>query len=183
MQLKGRHYARRDKPRKEVKQWAKPPPGWVKLNVDGSWVEEGLKGGTGMILRDEEGSILVAACRHLGMCASPLEAETQAGLDGVERLLEWMDKLVILESDCQELVSMLNDADINRSPVAGLVNVLKEWCVEKKVRCVRHVSRDLNSVSHILARIGCTTECTRVWIRDGPDLIRDACKQDNTPLP
>jgi hypothetical protein len=122
-----------------------------------------------MILRDEEVSILAAACRHLRICASPLEAEAQECLDGLARLLKWTDKSVILESDGQELVSMLKDAAINRSPVAGLVNVLKRWCEEKKVGCVQHVNRDLNLVSHILARIGCTLECTKVWIREGPN--------------
>jgi hypothetical protein len=36
------------------KRWSKPPPGWTKLNVDGSWEEKELRGGTG--LRDEEGN-------------------------------------------------------------------------------------------------------------------------------
>ncbi|KAM0918318.1 hypothetical protein ACQ4PT_008892 [Festuca glaucescens] len=92
MQPKGKKHVRREKPSKEVKKWSKPPLGWVKLNVDGSWIEEGHKGGTGMILRDEEGSILAAACRHLRICASPLEAEAQACLDGLAQLLEWTDK-------------------------------------------------------------------------------------------
>ena len=34
-------------------RWLKPSPGWVKLNVDGSWKEEDGTGGAGMIVRDQ----------------------------------------------------------------------------------------------------------------------------------
>jgi ribonuclease HI len=173
----------KQKARQELKRWSKPPPGWVKLNVDGSWVEEGHKGGTGLILRDEEGSILAAASRHLKTCASPLEAETQACIDGLSRLSEWTNKMVILETDCQELVAMINDVATNRIPVAALVNSTKRLCQERNVGRVQFVSRDLNTVSHTLARLGCTSEIIHTWIREGPDVIKDACIQDQTPLP
>lgn len=37
---------------------SKPPTGWPKLNVDGSWREGDGIGGTGMVLRDEEDMII-----------------------------------------------------------------------------------------------------------------------------
>jgi hypothetical protein len=45
-----------------VKPWLKPPEGWVKLTVDGSFkVEDGLTC-TGMVLRDADGNIISSAC-------------------------------------------------------------------------------------------------------------------------
>ena len=47
------------------KKWAKPSPGWVKLNCDGSFKIEDGTAGAGMILRDEEGQIIISSCRQL----------------------------------------------------------------------------------------------------------------------
>lgn len=35
--------------------WEKPPAGWAKLNVDGSYVHGENTGGAGMVLRDDTG--------------------------------------------------------------------------------------------------------------------------------
>uniref|UniRef100_A0ACD5ZRC5 Uncharacterized protein n=1 Tax=Avena sativa TaxID=4498 RepID=A0ACD5ZRC5_AVESA len=163
---------------REPKWWSKPPPGWTKLNVDGSWKEEEQSGGTGMVLRDEEGNIIFAACRHLWTCASPLEAEVLACVEGLSSALEWTDKPIILESDCLQLTTMINGAEINRSPIAAQVNKVKRLC-QGGIEClVNHISREVNNISHSLARVGCTDQCTKVWIGHGPDFISDACKQD-----
>jgi ribonuclease HI len=167
----------------EMKRWSKPPPGWTKLNVDGSWKEEELYGGTGMILRDEEGGIIVAACRHLGACASPLEAEARACIEGLALALERTDRPILCESDCQELTSMVNEAGVNRSSIAALVNEIKRLCNGTRMCQVRHINRERNVVSRSLARFGCFLKCTNVWTRSGPEFIRDACNQDQTLLP
>jgi hypothetical protein len=41
------------------------------------------KGGTGMILRDDDGNILFTACGFLQSCDSPLEAELYACREGL----------------------------------------------------------------------------------------------------
>ena len=38
-----------------VKYWTKPPDGWVKLTIDGSYKVEDGTAGTGMLLRDANG--------------------------------------------------------------------------------------------------------------------------------
>jgi hypothetical protein len=55
--------------------WEKPRTGTVKLNVDGSFMEQAGGAGAGMILRDAEGRIVFSACRTLHHCGSGSEAE------------------------------------------------------------------------------------------------------------
>ena len=43
--------------------WTKPDMGRVKLNTDASLAGE--EAGSGMILRDHEGSIIFTSCRHI----------------------------------------------------------------------------------------------------------------------
>jgi hypothetical protein len=56
--------------------WTKPPMGWVKLSIDGSFSNHSA--GVGMVLRDAEGLPIFTACNHLDDCQTPLEAELRA---------------------------------------------------------------------------------------------------------
>jgi ribonuclease HI len=98
--------------------WSKPLGGWVKLNVDGAWTAKGRSGGTGMVLRNDEGGIIFMASSYLQECDIPLEP--QACNEGLALSLELSDRPVVLESDCLEAVSMINDPSRNRSHVASL---------------------------------------------------------------
>jgi ribonuclease HI len=181
LQPKGRKKDVAGNKQKATKRWSKPPPGWTKLNVDGSW-EEGERRG-GFVLRDEEGGIIFAVCRHLSSCDGPLEAEIMAFTEGLALALERTDCPIIIENDCQEATAMINDASVNRSPVAALINEAKYLCKLGRECQVRHISRELNSVSHILARWGCTRQCTQVWPHSGLDFIMRACNQDLSSVP
>jgi ribonuclease HI len=135
--------------------WLKPPQGWAKLNVDGAWATADHTGGTGIVLRDEEGNITVTRCRFLQNCGSPLEAEVTACIDGLALALERTTKPIIMESDCLEAVSMINNESTNRSEVAALIDAAKNLCKSGRVVQINHISRDLNGVSHTLAKLGC----------------------------
>uniref|UniRef100_A0A8R7P1A2 RNase H type-1 domain-containing protein n=1 Tax=Triticum urartu TaxID=4572 RepID=A0A8R7P1A2_TRIUA len=62
--------------------WVQPKPGWVKLNSDGSWGQDG-DAGAGMILRNEHGEVIFSACKHLHICRDALEAELCACMEGL----------------------------------------------------------------------------------------------------
>jgi hypothetical protein len=59
---------------KQPQIWIMRGRGKVKLNVDGSLCASDGTGRTGMILRDENRSIVVFACSFLSSCGSPLHA-------------------------------------------------------------------------------------------------------------
>jgi ribonuclease HI len=164
------------------KRWSKPPPGWTKLNVDGAWEEKEMRGGTGMILRDEEGNTIVTACKHLKSCASPLEAEALAVVEGLKIAVTRTDRPIMLESDCLELISMMKEVGVNRSSLATTINEAKRLWSEAIGCNISHISREVNEVSHTLARLGCKSLCTNIWDRSGLDIISSACNQDKLPL-
>jgi hypothetical protein len=70
------------------KIWSKPPDGWVKLTVDGSFkLDEGTSG-RGMVLRGVDGNIVVFACRFLSPCVEAVEVELWACKEDLELALE-----------------------------------------------------------------------------------------------
>jgi ribonuclease HI len=160
------------------KKWTKPPPGWMKLNVDGAWEILENRGGVGMILRDEKGHIIVTTCSNMEMCVSPLEAEAIACNQGIALALQHTNLPFLVESDCLVLTSMVQEEGVNRSSVAAIVNDIKKLCRQSRVVQVKHVSRHMNEVSHLLAKLGCKSRQNLVWNHSGPDVIVQACNQD-----
>ena len=49
------------KEKSPINPWKKPPPGWVKLMIDGSFCKEDGSAGTGVVLRDESGNVIFSA--------------------------------------------------------------------------------------------------------------------------
>ena len=74
--------------RKKKSKWTAPNQGQAKLNVDGSYAQDG-SAGTGMVLRDSMGTVIFPACRQLFHCADALEAELAALEEGINLALHW----------------------------------------------------------------------------------------------
>jgi hypothetical protein len=63
-----------------------------------------------------------------------------------------------------------------------LVNEVKNLCKTWRDYQVRHVNREMNGISHTLAKFGYTSQRTKVWFNHG-DIIRMACIKDDTLMP
>ena len=63
-------------------KWEPPPTGWIKLNVDGSFVQQLGGAGVGVIARDNKGHIILSAWRVIFECQDAAEAEAWACLEG-----------------------------------------------------------------------------------------------------
>lgn len=142
-----------DKPR-PPEGWAKPPNGWCKLNVDGAFFEADGTGGAGMVLRNQQGQVIFASCRYLTRCTCALEAELAACMEGVSLALEWSTAPFILETDCSTAADMISRAEVNRSPMASIVEETKRILGLGRDHRIVHVRREVNQVSHQLAHIG-----------------------------
>ncbi|KAM0891113.1 hypothetical protein ACQ4PT_026619 [Festuca glaucescens] len=94
------------RPDVRTERWSTPPMGCLKLNVDGAYVAQTGDAGVGIILRNNEGAVRIAACRSLKFCSSALDAELQACLMGVRLALDHSNEDLLVETDSLELVCM-----------------------------------------------------------------------------
>ncbi|KAM1498581.1 hypothetical protein ACFX10_021399 [Malus domestica] len=87
-------------------QWSPPCVGFIKINVDASWLRSGAPGFVGVVARDDEGRFM-AAIRRRVTASSVAVAEALAVLHGCElgRSMGW--NFVIVESDSQESISCI----------------------------------------------------------------------------
>lgn len=164
-------------PAKQPELWKTPPPDWVKLNVDGSWQEENASGGAGMVLRDHAGDIIFASCRYIQRCASALEAEIAALLEGVALAMERSSEHLLVETDCAAAAQMIKAQAPDRSQLAPMVNDIKRLLSSRPHEIII-IRRDQNRASHALAHMGRTLTKTAVWLRCAPDEIAAICHSD-----
>jgi ribonuclease HI len=177
------HYS--DKKEKQIsptadplKKWCKPQPGTIKLNVDGSFNATLRNGGCGIVLRDDRGAIIFSACKHLDRCADPLEAELSACREGILKVQQADARPCIIEMDSAEAVTMIQEKRLNRSHVTFIVEEIKRLLQVRPSMELVAISRDLNSVSHLLANIGRSQIRSMFWRGSGPENVVALCHED-----
>lgn len=80
-------------------RWTPPEMGWTKINADGDTaVQQGLAG-TGVIVRDDQGSVLAGRLTKYESIRDPLVIETSACRDALALALEKGFLKVIIETD------------------------------------------------------------------------------------
>lgn len=168
------------KEQREKEKWKLPDnTGYAKLNVDGSFAANG-EAGAGMVLRNDDGMVVFAACRQLFNCADALDAELAALEEGLNMALQWSNLPIVVETDCRDAIELITDSASHRSPHMVQVTAIKELLREREAR-VAKIGRDANGVSDALVRLGRVEHRTMVWLDNFPPdvsrvLAEDFCK-------
>jgi len=162
--------------------WVRPPDGWVKLNVDASFVAATGCAGTGVVARDSTGKIKLTAWRALFNCSSAVEAEAHACVEGIRLASQWCHGPIILESDCARVVQALSSKSVDRSEISFIVAEGKELSQLLMELKIVKVSRDCNKVANELAALARRNTHSAVWLGQAPacvtDLINSDCIQE-----
>jgi hypothetical protein len=170
----------KDKTDAPQRPWRKPPEGFTKLNVNGSFCAASTSGGTCAVLRDKEGNIIFSTCRHLQPCLNPLKAELEACHDGLALALHWSTLPCIVEMDCPKAVKMIRSGELDRSPFTGLVQEIKNLMASRSGMIIDTIDGEQNRVSHVLANLGRTTCGTLLWTGSVPVNVTALCRDDYT---
>ncbi|XP_074337063.1 uncharacterized protein LOC141674243 [Apium graveolens] len=94
------------------KFWSKPPPGWIKINVDAACVPGAGCVGLGCVVRNESGAFVKAISNVLMINMQAREAETL-----------WPSSKRIFESDSKTLVEA-----VNGNGGASMFDTIAEYC-------------------------------------------------------
>jgi hypothetical protein len=139
--------------------WEPPPTGWIKANVDAVWDAQTERGGVGIVIRDQMGSVLRSVRSFIPTCESAETAKIIACVEGLRHLGDFIQWPAILESDAAQVINTLsagcNDRSANWSSYGearGLIAGLPELKLSK-VNCQG------NTVAHCLAKLGKAELC------------------------
>jgi ribonuclease HI len=163
-----------------LKRWSRPGLGHAKLNTDGAF-KPGEGAGIGMVLRDHDGAAIFTACRALEQCNDATEAELIAIEEGLKLALLWSSVRFTAETDCAEAAELIKEGTPNKSIYAFRINSIRELLKERGTR-VAQISRDVNQVSHELAKLGRIQHRAELWLRGHPDEVANAMNMDCNPI-
>ena len=125
-----------------------PAIGYAKLNVDGSFVALDGTAGAGMILRDHNGAVMLAATRDLVNCVDALEAELAAIHEGITLVLSWTELDLVVESDCADALHLISAVGKDRSAHTHRVMEIKSLLAQERRIQLQKIKRSVNLASH-----------------------------------
>lgn len=135
-----------------VSVWKPPPVGFVKLNVDASFIPDNLLAAWGAVLRDSNGDVLGSAWNLIDHCPSAETGEAIAYLERLKNARTWTSLPLILECDCASVVEAINCNGPVRSSIYGVIALLKELLLPAPSISCQKVDREANGAANCIAR-------------------------------
>lgn len=89
--------------------WSPPDSGWMKMNSDGSFALDGV--GSGMVLCDDQESIIFSAQRQLFSCRKALEVELCACMKVLSMALQINESRIVVEPGSIVDVKMIDQLE------------------------------------------------------------------------
>ncbi|XP_021765431.1 uncharacterized protein LOC110729946 [Chenopodium quinoa] len=155
--------------------WARPCSGMVKINCD---AHLGVTTGLGVVIRDEEGMILVAAmCKEYAGWA-PEVAEAAACRYGLQLAARLGYTSVILESDAAKVVNGVKKMAGNLTPFSVLVDDICALSHCFVAFSISHVKRAGNTLAYNVARWDSSGCIERVCLGPFPQSLLSSAEID-----
>ncbi|XBI31369.1 hypothetical protein VPH35_054941 [Triticum aestivum] len=120
-----------------------------------------------MILRDHTDAVIYAACRWIRNCPGALEAELSACEEGMKLALHWTPLPIQVETDCAEILKLLELGSKGRSRNMFQVAAVSEMLQERSMQ-VTKIGRSQNKAAHAMAAMGRGQQHTACWLANSP---------------
>ena len=137
-------------------RWILPPSGYMKCNVDDSYISSEREGTSGWIIRDYNGVYKSAAQAVGGNVGNALDSELHAILMALQHC--WMKgyRKIVMESDCLKAFQILRDKALYFSGYNWIRDIIWWFRRFEDIR-FRWVSREANKVADKLAKTSSST--------------------------
>ena len=91
------------------------------MNIDGAFFDADNTTGLGVVIRNEQGQVMVSLLEHLPLPSSVIEVEALATRRGLELAVETRFRNIVLESDSQILITALQGDSYSSASFGHLV--------------------------------------------------------------
>jgi ribonuclease HI len=160
------------------KIWEKSPDGWIKCNVDASFLKEERNGAWGVVLRDHMGNILLSAWDVITHCQSAAMGEAIACLEGLRLGIANCTSNLIIETDCASVVESFREDSSDRSEVCFIAKEFNSLRPPDRQIVISKVSRNCNNVAHGLCQLSRNVLCRGVLQGAVPTCVSKAALDD-----
>ncbi|CAL8994691.1 unnamed protein product [Prunus brigantina] len=163
--------------------WNAPSGDFVKINVDGGWIGDTLKGGVGVVIRNTDGQFVGGLAGPI-CCDSALAAEAHSAIKGLALSANLGFRDVIVETDSKLLINGINGDFRNKVwSIMPLLEELHRICGSMHEVRWSWVHRDLNRAAHEAAMIGVRAMELESWVSRPPLSLVQVLVSDGLPCP
>ncbi|GLT35678.1 hypothetical protein SLA2020_101090 [Shorea laevis] len=165
--------------RTQVKScWTRPPPEFMKINVDASYVSNCDLAALAMVGRNFDGELLIGRTWRCS-ASSPLMAEASALLKAIQYATDMGLNYVIFESDNEALISYAQEA-FKPSPweISSIIRSIRGLSSSKPSYSFSFVPREGNRVADWVARATARGQCPYYWAHCPPNILLSLLFQD-----
>ena len=159
-------------------QWQPPEHQQYKINFNGTLFKAENYARIGMIIRDNEGQVMVSMSQRIPLPNIAIEVEALAARHAMELALEIGLNKGVLEGDSQILMNALTTNSHSLSQFGHIVNDIQYLASHFSIISYSHVRRYCNTVAHSLMRRAISFSSLQVWMEDVPLDIADVLQAD-----
>ncbi|KAL9443800.1 hypothetical protein AB3S75_017056 [Citrus x aurantiifolia] len=161
--------SKRSKDVSKQDQWCRPSPvGYYKVNVDAAVHTEQQLTGLGVVIRNPQGQVIVAAVKSTKFQDNVTAAEAEAVKWGLEIALEARLAAVIIETDCIEVANLANSKTSSRKEIVWTISDIHSYKEKFQSFLIQHVPRCCNRCAHSLAKRALRSSETVTWKNNFP---------------
>ena len=156
---------------KERQGRQKPSEEFVKVNIDASFDEGTGSGSTSVVIRDWTGGAIAASHTFLPYLVDAPMAVAFALKEGLLLAQHAGCNLLIVQSDCMEVVKTMANGGFSTNSVAVMYDECNIVWSGFQMISIEHCSREANKTAHELARRGMQTKLNCNWDDELPSFI------------
>jgi hypothetical protein len=136
----------------------------------------------GEIARDCKGIFLAASCKEIHFVADPFMAEAYALRDGLSLAQFLGGNKVIIQSDNVQVIETLMNGCFSATSSSAIFDDCRILSAGYREILFEHCSREVNQVSHELARHSVINHVDEFWDNHPPSFILPAMVNDVTNI-
>ncbi|KAJ8422423.1 hypothetical protein Cgig2_003003 [Carnegiea gigantea] len=130
--------------------WTPPMAGYLKLNFDGSSLNNGLWG-WGFVLRNHDGDVVLAGAKHGTHSAGPTIEEARSCLCAIKTAFAFGARNLIVKGDCLPLIAILKSHQVHDDAVGLFARDMLSFPALLDFVSWSFVKRGGNRVAHNIA--------------------------------
>jgi ribonuclease HI len=157
--------------------WIPPPPGTLKLNIDGSRISSSGHIAAGGLLRNCHGDWIGGFSANLGT-GEILIAELWSLYYGLKLALQLNCSKIQVESDSSLVVNLVKGQWEDTHPLHGLISDCKRLWLDNWGCSINHIYRECNNAADGLARMGHAMDLGWHVLMDPPPNLLDRLADD-----
>ena len=166
----------------QLHSWSPPPPGVLKINVDGSSSDLEDSSCIGVIIRDYKGKTVAAFCKPLQSHFPTELAEVFAVEQGISLARELQLSRVMLESDALSVINVINDSTFGTS-YGHIIQDISHAQSSFDFCSFKHLNRSFNSAAHELAQFARRNGSAHLWKGVTPPFLDPIVQSDMLLFP